>query len=410
MGFFYDLKIALFVARKTISKGSLSTSALLVFILGLAFFNLLFISGFLSGFSDGILKSMINSSTSHIIITPEEEPVRKSYIVNQEMIRKQIETIPGVIATTRHYILSGAVGYDKGNNGVVQFVSAPIIGINEVEEKKVMSISQNMVSGTFPDELRDDEVILGSNLSGGYEVILPIDLGGVKAGDKVHIRYANGIDKIYTVRGIFNVTLGYASNDAFISDKEAESVLASYNQASEIMVRVDLVSHTIKEYVEKIKVIAPTLKIDSYVNRLAAVGVLVKAFDSIALIVSIISIVVSAATVFVMVYINALSKQKQIGILKAIGIKERIIEMSYVIQSLFYSIIGIIFGSLFLFFVVIPYLRIHPIVMPFGKAYLVLTVKDFIVSVIFMLSSSLVAGYMPARMISKRDILKVIWG
>lgn len=410
MGLFSDLTIALFVARKTISKGSKSTATLLVFILALAFFNLLFITGFLNGFSDGILKSMIDSSTSHIIISPEEYPVRKSYIVNQTSLRKQIETIPGVIATTRHYIVSGSVGYDKGDSGVLQFVAAPVVGVNQLDEKKVISIRDHMVSGIFPDELKDDEVVLGSNLAGGYEAILPVDLGGVRAGDKVHIKYTNGIDKIYTVRGVFNVAIGFSSNNAFISDKEAERILTTYDQASEIMVRVDLQSHTVDEYVERIKLIAPTLKTESYVNRLAAIGILVEAFDSIALIVSFISIVVGAATVFVMVYINAQSKQKQIGILKAIGIRERIIELSYVIQSLFYSMLGIIFGSLFLYFVVMPFLLSHPIEMPFGSAYLVLTVKDFIISVILMLLSSLVAGYTPARMVSKRDILKVIWG
>ncbi len=410
MGLFSDLAIALFVARKTISKGSKSTATLLVFILALAFFNLLFITGFLNGFSDGILKSMIDSSTSHIIISPEEYPVRKSYIVNQTSLRKQIETIPGVIATTRHYIVSGSVGYDKGDSGVLQFVAAPIVGVNQLDEKKVISIRDHMVSGTFPDELKDDEVVLGSNLAGGYEAILPVDLGGVRAGDKVHIKYTNGIDKIYTVRGVFNVAIGFSSNNAFISDKEAERILTTYDQASEIMVRVDLQTHTVDGYVERIKLIAPTLKTESYVNRLAAIGILVEAFDSIALIVSFISIVVGAATVFVMVYINAQSKQKQIGILKAIGIRERIIELSYVIQSLFYSMLGIIFGSLFLYFIVMPFLQSHPIQMPFGSAYLVLTIKDFVISVILMLLSSLVAGYTPARMVSKRDILKVIWG
>lgn len=410
MGLFSDLAIALFVARKTISKGSKSTATLLVFILALAFFNLLFITGFLNGFSDGILKSMIDSSTSHIIISPEEYPVRKSYIVNQTSLRKQIETIPGVIATTRHYIVSGSVGYDKGDSGVLQFVAAPIVGVNQLDEKKVISIRDHMVSGTFPDELKDDEVVLGSNLAGGYEAILPVDLGGVRAGDKVHIKYTNGIDKIYTVRGVFNVAIGFSSNNAFISDKEAERILTTYDQASEIMVRVDLQTNTVDGYVERIKLIAPTLKTESYVNRLAAIGILVEAFDSIALIVSFISIVVGAATVFVMVYINAQSKQKQIGILKAIGIRERIIELSYVIQSLFYSMLGIIFGSLFLYFIVMPFLQSHPIQMPFGSAYLVLTIKDFVISVILMLLSSLVAGYTPARMVSKRDILKVIWG
>lgn len=410
MDLFYDIKIALFVAYKTISNESKSKGLLLVFILSLAFFNLLFMGGFLKGFSDGVLSSMINSSTAHVIISPEEYPVRKSFIVNQNELRKQIETVPGVEATTAHYILSGVVGYDKNNTGVFPFIPAPIFGVNELDEKKVLTINQNMVSGTFPDELRDDEVVIGSNLAGGYEAILPIDLGGVKAGNKVHIRYPNGIDKIYTVRGVFKIILGFTSNNAFISNKEAERVLAVSNQASEIMVRTDLTKHTIKEYVERIKTVVPNLKVESYESRLAAIGELIKAFDSITVVVVIISVVISSVTIFVMMYVNALSKQKQIGILKAIGIKERIIELSYVIQSLFYSVLGVIFGSLILYFIAMPYLKLHPIQMPFGSAYVVVSPKDFIIGVVLVISSSLLAGYVPAHMVSKRDILKVIWG
>lgn len=405
-----DCKLALFVAYKTITKGSKSTSFLLIFILGLAFFNLLFISGFLSGFSDGVLKSMIDTTTSHIIVSPQEEPVRKNFIVNQDAVRREIETIPGVIATSRHYLLSGSVGYDKNKNGTIRYVSAPIVGINEVDEKRITILANHVVSGDFPDHLRDDEAILGANLSGGYDTVQAADLGGVKAGDKIHVAYANGIEKIYTVRGIFKITLGFASNNLFISDREAERILAKQNEASEILVRFNLDLKNIDEYAEKVKMIVPDLKIDTYNKRLAAIGVLIDAFDIIALIVGVISVVVSASTVFVMVYINALSKQKQIGILKAIGIRERIIEFSYVFQSLFYAFIGIIFGSVLLFAVAIPYLDARPIEMPYGTAYLILTTKQYIMSVIFMLVSSLLAGYLPARMVSKRGILKVIWG
>ncbi len=206
------------------------------------------------------------------------------------------------------------------------------------------------------------------------------------------------------------ITLGFSSNNAYISEREAERILSVSNEANEIMVRVDLSKHAIEEYADKIHTINPIVKIDTYKKRLASVGDLVDAFDVIAFIVVIISVIVSAATVFVMVYINALSKQKQIGILKAIGIKERIIEWSYVIQSIFYSCIGIAFGTLFLYAVTIPYLKAYPIAMPFGDAYLVLSVKDYVLSFFFMLFSSIAAGYIPARVVSKREILKVIWG
>lgn len=74
-----DIKTALFIAYKTIAKGHKSTVTLIVFILSLSFFNLMFVSGFLSGFSDGIIRSMIDTTTAHIIVMPQEEPTRKDF-------------------------------------------------------------------------------------------------------------------------------------------------------------------------------------------------------------------------------------------------------------------------------------------------------------------------------------------
>jgi len=110
-----DIKTALFIAYKTIIKGHKSTVALIIFILSLSFFNLMFVSGFLSGFSDGIMRSMIDTSTAHIIVMPQEEPTRKDFILDQISVRAEIQTIPGVIGTTRHYQIGGSFAYDKEN-------------------------------------------------------------------------------------------------------------------------------------------------------------------------------------------------------------------------------------------------------------------------------------------------------
>lgn len=405
-----DIKTAFFIAYKTITKGHKSTAALIIFILSLSFFNLMFVSGFLSGFSEGIMRSMIDTSTAHIIVMPQEEPTRKEFILNQESVRAEIQTIPGVVATTRHYQIGGSFAYDKEKNGTFKYVSAPIIGVTQAEEKKVLTVHKNIVSGEFPDDLKDDEIILGANLSGGFGILQTVDLGGAIVGDKVRVTYSNGITRTYTIKGIFKITMGSISNTAFISAKEAESVLSTYNNASEILVRVDLSKKKLTDYVDQIGEMMPSLKIETYTNRLATVGILINAFNVIAVIVSIISIVVAAITIFVMIYVNAVSKRRQIGILKAIGIKESIIETSYVIQSLFYAAWGIIVGLMIIFWIVVPFLAVRPIPMPFGNASLVYTSLGIFINILSLIIAGILAGFIPAKIVAQEDILKSIWG
>ena len=405
-----DIKTALFIAYKTISKGHKSTVALIIFILSLSFFNLMFVSGFLSGFSEGIMQSMIDTSTAHVIVMPQQEPTRKEFVLDAHRVRNQIQTIPGVIATADHYQLGGSFAYDKENNGKFKYVSAPIIGVTEIDEKKILTVSENMVSGIFPDDLSKDEIILGANLSGGFGTKQTSDLGGATVGQKVQVTYANGVTRTYTIRGIFKVTIGGIGSTAFISTKEAEAILSTYNNASEIMVKVDLNKNSLETYAEKIQTMLPELTVETYVDRLSTVGVLVSAFNIIAIIVSVISIIVAAITIFVMIYVNAVSKRRQIGILKAIGIKESIIELSYVIQSLFYAVLGVIGGSVIIFLIVMPFLTAWPIPMPFGTASLVYTSLGIIINIASLIIAGILAGFIPAKIVAREDILRSIWG
>jgi len=51
------------------------------------------------------------------------------------------------------------------------------------------------------------------------------------------------------------------------------------------------------------------------------------AVNLISTILSIISILVAAIVIFVIIYVNAINKRRQIGILKAIGIKQKLLSM-----------------------------------------------------------------------------------
>ena len=75
-----DFETAFFIAVRSIRRGQRSTFALLVFVLSLSFLNLMFISGILSGLTEGIMRALVDSSSAHISVGPEQEPVRKNFV------------------------------------------------------------------------------------------------------------------------------------------------------------------------------------------------------------------------------------------------------------------------------------------------------------------------------------------
>ncbi len=403
-----DIHTAAFIAYKSIRKGSKSTSVLLIFILSLSFLNMMFISGILFGLQGLFFKAIIDSYASYITVSPQEKPQIKQYILNQNEVQSEIQQIPGVAATTRRYTLGGALSFDKDKNGQLKTVSGAVIGIDPTREKSVLTISTMMLRGQYLSDTDTDKIVLSSALAGGYNVPAPSDLGGANVGDKVRITYANGVMRTYTIKGIYNDAIGIF--ETFITAREAESVLDVYNSASQILVKTDLNRAPIEAYQKKIAHLQPTLKIQNYLDLLGSFKSFLSALNLISVIVSAISVLVASITIFVLIYVNAISRRRQIGILKAIGIKQEIIVLSYIFQALFYAVCGVVIGSVIVFCVLTPTLAAHPIDVDFGYLSLVHRGSTIFFGVVSLIVAGVLAGYVPARLVARQEILKAIWG
>lgn len=406
-----DLSASFLIARKSITRGGKSTLFLLILVLSLSFFEMMVITGIISGVYQEMINSAKNLLSSDIIISPRTQPQIKEFIDEQTKVRAQIETIPGVVATARHYITAGAVSFDKGKNGKFKTVSGLVVGIDPEEEKRVLTTtSRLLIDGKSLDAADTDQVLIGSAMAGGYKAKTSDDLGGVKIGDKVRLAYSNGVAKVYTVKGIYDDTM--RSGQIFITANEAESVFSVYDSASQIMVKTDSISRSDDLYVAKIKSMFPELKVQDYNIFLGQLTDFLAAINMISVILSVISILVAAIVIFVIIYVNALNKRRQIGILKAIGIKQSIIINAYIMQSLFYTFSGVIIGLTLVFGIAVPFLEAHPLVLVANLANLTLYYTP--VKIAVAISSFFVAGYLagriPAWMVAKQDIIKAIWG
>ena len=123
-----------------------------------------------------------------------------------------------------------------------------------------------------------------------------------------------------------------------------------------------------------------------------------------------IGIIVASITIFIIIFINALSRRQQIGILKGIGIKRSAIEIAYVLQAAFYAIIGSGLGALLTYGYLLGYFERNPIKFPFSDGILVAPPDETFIRFAILFVITLIAGFMPAWMIVKQNTLNSILG
>ncbi len=135
-----------------------------------------------------------------------------------------------------------------------------------------------------------------------------------------------------------------------------------------------------------------------------------ESFTSINILMTFVGILIAAVTVFIVIYVDIVNKRKQIGILRAIGIKPYIIVSSYVILSAVYSVIGVLIGSAVFYFILVPYFNAHPFSLPICDATLVLSNADYFVCAEMIMWVSVISGLIPSVIITKTKMLDAILG
>jgi putative ABC transport system permease protein len=197
---------------------------------------------------------------------------------------------------------------------------------------------------------------------------------------------------------------------AFITKKEMESVLNVHNLASEILVKIEDTGNE-GVYIEKIKQLG--LQDEDFKRWNELLGFTSSASSSfllISLILGVIGTIVAGVTIFIIIFVSVVNKRRQIGILKAIGMEESTIVLSFVMQALFYAIIGVTLGVSFILFGLRPFFISNPLDFPVGWVSLKVTFDIIRISNISLIVAALIGGFIPAYNGAKESILKSIWG
>jgi putative ABC transport system permease protein len=254
---------------------------------------------------------------------------------------------------------------------------------------------------------------LGVQVAGGDREDIELyssSLRHVHAGDKVVVTYSNGLEKQYTVKGIFDTGFIQTDLQAFVTELEFNSVMPNmYDKASSVRVKLEEGADP-QRVIERIASMGNNLEFQTWEETAGLVKSMTESFILINQILNVVNYLVAGITVFIVTYVDVVNRRRQIGIQRAIGIKSHSITVSYLIRALFYAIIGLIIGILLFKYVIVPVEARHPFEFPFGPAYLTTRPSYTARMAFILLVVSLTAAFIPVWRVMRIKILDAIWG
>lgn len=403
-----DFSIAAFLSTRFMRRGSRAILFLTPIVIGLSIANLVFFDGLFGGLFKAVDRMVLDTLFSNVVIEPEEG---HQYIVSADQAVSAIQHIPGVTGVSAHYKGRISLRFDRNHDGRdVRRGDYAVTSVEVANERAIMTIPDHMVAGRYLNDSDRNGIVIGNEVAGGPTAFFPkIGLGGVQVGDELLATYANGVTRRYTVVGIYRT--GHDASDAivYVTHKEMETVLGVRDVANEIMVRTK--PDTEESVVAAIRAAGLRKeRITTWKDFLNYLATMTRSFDFLKIVTSLVAMIVVNVTVFIVMFINVMTRRRQLGILRAIGLGEGAVILSFMLQTALYCLAGFAVMCAIIFGGVVPYIAAHPLDVGFGSFVLEISVSDVAVATGIVFATNILASWIPAWVVTRGSIIKAIWG
>lgn len=410
------IRVGFYLAYRSIKRSSLWTTVLIIFVMTLTFLNLVVVSGVLVGLIQGSVNAHKERYSGDIMISKLQQ---KAFIENSDEILSIAKNIPAIDTVSGRYLGTAKLDADynrKLNNDERPNVGGgQLAGIDPEAENKVTNLSKYIIEGRYLNSQDTTGVMVGATLLYKYT---KIDAPGiqllrnVEVGDKVKLSVGKN-SEIVTIVGVLKTKAGSNDQRVFMLDHEVRKLIGRND------LNLDEISIKLKPNSDaaQVKQIFLNNNVDDYatvqVSEESEPQFLkdIKAtFALLGNMIGAIGLAVASITIFIVIFVNAITRRKFIGILKGIGIDSSAIEISYVFQSIFYALVGIGVACAILYGFLVPYVDAHPINFPFSDGIIYAPLSTTLLKAFILMIATVIAGYIPARLIVQRNTLDAILG
>jgi len=344
---------------------------------------------------------------------------KKSYIESSPMVLDTVAANPFVTSYSARYLEQGSVEADYKTKirltDASNSAGAVIAGIDPAVEGRTTRIYEKIVEGSFLEPEDTEYIVLGANLLKKY---VPVEsanfsfLENVGPGSKVRVT-VGGNTKEFIVKGIIKSKADEVDFRAYMLDSTMRSMIGrgDFNVDEVAITLVPGTDPNVAKQTLLATGIGEFARVQTFEDALPKFLIDIQnTFSLLGNVIGSIGLVVASITIFIVIFVNAITRRKFIGILKGIGINSRAILFAYVIQALFYVLIGTAIGLIVLYGLLVPLIDAYPIKFPFSDGVLVAEPSVAVVRVLILIVTTIVAGYIPARIVVRRNTLDSILG
>ena len=442
-----DLKVGVFLVIRYLKRANPWTTALITFVMLLTFLNLTVIGGILEGIVVGSFEGLRDRAIGDVFISPktgEKQVERTQQILSTLKSDARVKAFAPRVSARAEVIPKNE--FHKITDARVQRkeISTSALGIDADAERQVTNLPASIIEGSyFSSNKARREVLIGSGLLERYSPFGADVLSEVYPGEAIYVRLegsdatgvgfgenengrrssggvvaenqdsVTGVLQKYKVQGIFRTKAGELDLTIVFNDDEvkAASPLPGNNVTS-IAIRLHDADDAIavkqnllnKGYGKYAKIETTDDAIGSFLNDIRTV------FQLLGSVVGAIGLAVASITIFIIIFVTALSRSKYIGILKAIGITPSAIRVSYLLYALFFAILGTLLGLAVLYGLLVPFFIQNPIPFPFSDGILFTTPTRTTLYVALILIATTIAGFIPANHIIKKPAIDAVRG
>ncbi|MBI5405521.1 hypothetical protein HY972_00575 [Candidatus Kaiserbacteria bacterium] len=414
---FTTIRVGFYLAVRQVRRANLWATGLIVFVMLLTFLNLVVVTGLLVGIVAGISNQFRTQETGDVIISTLDT---KEYIENSPDILSFLYTLHEPQVISARYRAAGTIEANylarTDPNEKPNKTGTTVVGIDPIVENRFSHLASYVHEGQYLSPSDYDTVLLGPQLVDRYSFgeqpgLTP--LKNVYPGSKIRLT-VNGHVREVVVKGILDVSANSPlAARVFMPAPEVRQLMGRTDYAvSEVAILLPpgADAPAFRDFLKR-SGLAAGAKIRTFQDAIPnGVAEVQNTFAMIGNAIGSIGLVVAAITIFIVIFINAITRRKFIGILKGIGISGEAIEISYIFQSLFYAAIGSVIGLVVLYGFLVPYISAHPIVLPISDAIIVAPVGGTMLRIGLLVLTTVVAGYLPSRMIVRKNTLDSILG
>ncbi|PID30944.1 hypothetical protein CSA80_00495 [Candidatus Saccharibacteria bacterium] len=444
------------LAWQYIARGRKWTLILTIFLMSVAFVNLVFASSLLGSITRKVESQVQNLVVGDVYLEP------KKYGDGIKNVKQKIEKIKQINGVKQvGHILTVYAELSDGDSSV----QLPVRIIDPKTYPKIIDTPDNLLEGEFLEN--DYDIVLGAQITAtGQDRQILRSLEKTKLGDEVDLKI-NG--KAFQVRysGRFKTKFINADSEALISRATWQKIVddlqneqrenqKSARQKSKLPPNivnvlpkqvVDDVENSISEQSDQLlkkqqeivdlfpgKDDSNMIIVRTEPDRRAEVLKAVEQFNFVDTtahswedaagytksisgsfiavdgIMFAAGVFIASVTIFIVIYVDIINKRRQIGIQRAIGVKPSIIIFSYALLSMFYAFFGVLLGLVLFYGGLVPYFYAYPLDLPIAEVNLSVAPGQIVLRTQVVIFVALVSGIIPAIMASRMKMLDAILG